>query len=254
MPVHDTVYQARLPLPDLLERGRSNVLTCPVYLGGALAAPSSGTVSIYNAAGEAVAAGASVTVSGSIATYTLTGATLSGRALEEGWRVEWALTMPDGVVHTFRNDAALVRYRLAPAITDLDLYRLHPDLNPADSASLVAAGTNYQSWIEESWTTLQLRLINAGNRPNLVMSPSALREYHLYATLELIARHMSTSTGAGKWSALAESYSKRAEKAWDRLNFTYDADDDGQADSNRRRSARPVTFLGGAEDWRYRGR
>jgi hypothetical protein len=251
LPVFDTIYQARLLLPDLIERGRTNALSCPVYKDGALSAPSSGTVSVYNAANEVVINAASVTVAASIATYSLTSATLSGRALEDGWRVEWALLMGDSTVHTFRNDAALVRYQLAPVVTDLDLYRLHPDLNPSDGASIVASGTNYQTWLEESWTTLQLRLINAGNRPNLVMSPSALREYHLYATLELIARHFSTSTGQGKWQALAESYATRAEKAWDVLKFTYDADDDGVADNARRRSARPVTFLGGAENWRW---
>jgi hypothetical protein len=250
MPHADTTYQARLLLPDLIEKGRNNTLTCPVYKDGALAEPSAGTVSVFNASNEAVVSGQTATISGQIATYALSSASLSSRDYGEGWRVEWALTMPDTVTHTFRNDAALVRARLYPVVTDLDLYRLHPDLNPSDGASVVASGTNYQSWIEESWITLQLRLINAGNRPNLVMSPSAFREYHLFATLELIARHFSTSTGQGKWAALAESYSTRAERAWDALNFTYDADDDGQADSNRRRSARSATFLGGAENWR----
>ena len=253
MPVHDTIYQARLLLPDLIERGRDNVLTCPVYKDGDKSHPTSGTISVYDASNREIVSAAAVSIVANIATYTLTAATLAGRALEEGWRIEWALVF-SGVTVTFRNDAALVRYQLAPVVTDLDLYRLHPDLDPADSASLVPSGTNYQTWIEESWITLQLRLINVGNRPNLVMSPSSLREYHLYSTLELIARHFSTSTGQGKWAVLADSYSARAEKSWDTLNFTYDADDDGQADSNRRRAGQPVTFLGGAGDWRYRGR
>ncbi len=250
MPVHDTIYQARFLLPDLIERDRTNTLQCPVYKDGALVSPSSGTVSIFNASNEAVVSSASVTIGGSLASYALSAVTLSGRALEDGWRAEWALAMPDGQTHTFRNSAALVRARLYPVVTDLDLYRLHPDLNPSNAATVASSGDNYQAWIEESWVTLQLRLINAGNRPNLVMEPSALREYHLLATLELICRHFSTSTGQGKWMALAESYSTRAERAWDSLNFTYDADDDGQADSTRRRSARAVTFLGGAESWR----
>lgn len=252
MPVHDTIYQARLMLPDLIERGRDNVLTCPVYLDGDKAHPTGGTISIYDASNNAVTNGAAISVVANIASYTLTAATLADRPLEDGWRIVWALTFSGGSP-TFRNDGALVRYQLAPVVTDLDLYRLHPDLNPADSAALVPSGTNYQTWIEESWTTIQLRLINVGNRPNLVMSPSSLREYHLYSTLELIARHFSTSTGQGKWAVLADSYATRAARAWDQLNFTYDADDDGQADSQRRRAGASVTFLGGAGDWRWRG-
>ena len=251
MPVHDTLYQPRLFLPDLIERGRNNTLTCPVYRDGALAAPTSGTVSIYNAANEAVVSAQAVTVAGSIATYALSSATLSGRALGDSWRVEWALLMPDGVVHPFKNAAALVRHRLYPVVTDLDLYARHPDLNPANGATVAESGDNYQGWIEEAWRTIQQRLINAGNRPNLVMEPSAFREVLLHMTLALVFDHYSTSTGQGKWAALATKNDDKAEKAWDRLNFTYDADDDGQADSNRRRSARPVTFLGGASGWRH---
>ena len=242
----DTTYTARFEIPDLIARGRTNLLKCPTYRSGALAAPSSGTVSIYAASNEAIISAAAVTISGSIAQYSLTSGTLSGRSVEEGWRVEWALTMPDGVVHTFRNDGALVRARLDPVITDADIFRRHPDFDPADTASVVSAGTDYQDHLDEAWIEIQLSLISRGNRPNLIISPSALRLLHLYSALELICRNFSSSSGDGsRWIALSETYREKARSAWGDLNFVYDSDDDGSADdSDRRRAVSSSIWLG----------
>ena len=48
----DTQYTARFSLPELIERGRDELIKCMVYLSGALVAPSSGTVTVRNASGE----------------------------------------------------------------------------------------------------------------------------------------------------------------------------------------------------------
>lgn len=242
----DTIYTARLPLPELIEQGRDNAVECAVWRDGALAAPSSGTVSLYNSSNTAIVDGASVTVTGSIATYTVTAATVADQALEEGYRIEWALTMPDGVVHTFRNDAALVRARLYPVVTASDLYRRHPDLDPSNAASLVASGTTHQDALDEAWVEIQLRLIGKGNRPNLVMSPSSTRLLHLYLTLEMVFRDFSTTSGEGKWESLALSYQSKAEAAWHDLGFLYDEGDDGAVDDPQvRRTATPSIWLNG---------
>lgn len=242
----DTAYSARFELPDLIERGRANVVNCRVYRSGALAAPSSGTVSVYNASNTAVVAAAAVTVSGSVAEYSISAGVLASESLEEGWRIEWALTMPDGVVHTFRNDAACVRARLYAVCTDADIYRRHPDFDPSDAASVAAAGINYQEYLDESWIEIQQGLIARGNRPNLVMSPSALRFVHLYSTLELICRHFSSTSGDGsRWSSLADVYGHKTATAWAALNFLYDSDDDGQADDpSVRRAGLSSVWLG----------
>ena len=241
----DTNYTARFEIPDLIERGRDNLLRCRVYRSGALVAPTSGAVSVYDGSGSAVVTAAAVSVSGDVAEYSLTNATTTCMDLEEGWRVSWALAMPDGVTHTFRNDGALVRRRLYPVVTDADLFRLHPDLDPGNSAALVPAGTDYQIHLDEAWIDIQLRLINQGNRPNLVMSPSSFRALHLSSTLELVFRHFATTAGDGKWAALAETFAGKASRAWDALNFLYDSDDDGEADSLRRRSGRASVWLNG---------
>ena len=246
MSIADTVYTARFLLPELIERGRDNLIKAPIYRSGALAAPSSGTVSVYDDGSTAVVSAASVTVSGSVAQYTLSAATVASEPFGAGWRVEWALVMPDGVTHTFRNDAALIRRRLYPVVSDADLFRRHPDLDPGDSASLVASGTDYQDFLDEAWATIETKLINMGQRPWLVMSPSAFRDLHIYSTLELIMVHFATTAGDSKWQQLADTYAMKAERAWSDLNFLYDADDDGQIDDdNKRRSAVSTVWLCG---------
>ena len=63
----DTQYTARFSLPELIERGRDELIKCMVYLSGALVAPSSGTVTVRNASGDVVINAASATITGSVA-------------------------------------------------------------------------------------------------------------------------------------------------------------------------------------------
>ena len=75
----DIRYSARFWGPCVIQRGQAQDLSCPVYLAGALVAPASGSVSIYNASGEAVVDGAAVSVVSSLATYTLSAPTTAGQ-------------------------------------------------------------------------------------------------------------------------------------------------------------------------------
>lgn len=224
----DTLYSARFELPDLIERGKNNALKCRVYRAGALVAPSSGTVSIYDTSTTAVVSAAAVTVSASVATYTLSSALVTDHALEEGWRVEWSLVMPDGVTHVFRNDAALVRGRLYPSITEADLYRVASSLNPA-GAAVIHSETSFADKIDEAFVQIENRLIAQGNRPNLVLSPSAFRESHIYLALALIFEDFASRLNEA-YEIRARMYREMFEGAWGRLRFVYDTDDDGVPD------------------------
>ena len=250
MAVTDTSYTARFELPDLIERGKANTITCRTYRSGAVSTPTAAgsTVSVYDASNTAVVNAAAVTVS-THAQYAITAATLTDRALEMGWRVEWSLVMPDGLTHVFRTEAALVRGRLYPAISDVDIARRVSALDTA-RADVITGAANHQDKIDEAWIDLQWRLINKGNRPNLVMSPAALREPHLYLTLALIFSDLA-ARGDADYAHQADQYRHAFEAAWSRVAFEYDADDDGQADSNRRRAASPVTWLcgGRSQTW-----
>lgn len=241
----DTLYSARFLLPEYLERGRANLIQCPVYRDGALVAPSSGTVSVFKPDQTAIVNAQSVSVTGSVAQYSVTAGTLpASLELEEGYLVEWSLAMPDGVTHIFRNEGALARRRLYPVISDIDLIRRHSDLSALRPSTL----SSYQDYLDEAWASLEARLIGEGQRIYLIMSPSALRDVHLFKTLELIFVDFHQSTGAGKYMELASHYGKEYGRSWSRLNFIYDRDQDGAVDDPyRRRGAAASIWLNGRD-------
>ena len=241
-------YSARIPFPDYLERNRSQTVKLEVYRDGALAAPSSGTFTLYDDSDEEVVSAAAVTIASSVAEYTIPALTLpTSKAVGEGWREEWALLMPDGVIHTFRRSAALVLKNLYPVITDLDLTALYTDLGDLRPASL----TSFQGYIDEAWRQVLGRLIAAGRFPYLILDPWSLREIHLETTLALIFRDFASSLGQGQYLELAESHKKEASFAWKTLTFQYDEDHDGKPDSKRRRAAEPVIYLSNAPRTRW---
>lgn len=223
-------YSPRFDSADLVQRGLTTVLRCPVYRDGQVAAPSAGTVSIYDDASVAVVNAASVTITDGVASYTLTGATTSGLELARGWRIEWSLTMPDAVVHTYRNEAGLVRCVPFPVISDATLYRRVPALDPAGVAPLTRYPT-FQGVIDEAWTMIRNRLDESGTRVELVVTPSRLREPHLLAALMLIFEDLASRNPAHQ--AAAASYATQYEAAWGRSSIELDTDDDGDGDTVR---------------------
>jgi hypothetical protein len=246
----DDLYTPRFVGPELLERGRNNTITCPVYRDGVLVAPTpaGSTVTVKKPDGTTLVA-PTVTVVDSVATAIVTSAALSGQAFAFGYRVEWSLVLASGSPRTLDNLASVVRRALFPVITDLDLTELHPDL----SRQLPDGTASFQTWIDAAWNMTQTRLIAKGNRPNLIIEPYALREYLRNRTLHLIFHAGATSRAPdGRYAQLAQHYLEQSEAAWKDLNFLYDDDDSGGADT-RRRSAQPQTFLAAPEADFYGG-
>lgn len=226
----ETKYAARLG-SEWLVRARSNVIKCPVYRDAALQAPSSGTVTIYDGSEDAVVDGASVTISGSVAQYTVTAGTLpSTMDLEAGWVFLWALAMPDGVTHTFRTIGGLGRTALYPVVSDSILTDTRSSLTNLRPASK----STWQDYIDEAWLNITARLEQSGRRPHLVMEPGSLREVHTHRSLELIFRDLAIN-GGPQFLDLARDEAAAYQRAWGELRFTYDEDDDGFASSSRRK-------------------
>lgn len=238
-----TEYATRIRLPAYIERDRTTVLSFPLYRDGSLSAPSSGTVTIYNAANQEVVSAAAVSIVSSVATYSVLTASVSSQQLGVGWRVEWSLVMGDTYTHVYRQDAALVRCRLAPVIVDADLTARHSDL-----ASFLPTGTTtWQTWIDAAWEDIVGRLEGMGRRPYLVLSPEALRPIHLFASLAIICRDLAgTGDEGNKWARLADHYRDETEAAWGRCSLVYDETDSGRADGQRRKAAVSTVWLGGA--------
>jgi hypothetical protein len=171
----------------------------------------------------------------------VTGATTTAEALGEGFLIEYVLLMPDGVSHTFRQDAAVCRRTLYPVVSQDDLTQRHSDL-PA----LLGAAGSYQAYIDEAWFTISNRLIGAGRRPYLVIQPSALRECHLMLALHLVFIDYSTSAGdGGRWQALAAHYLMGYEQAYGQLRFSYDEADDNRVDPTKKKSASSQIWTNG---------
>lgn len=240
---------ARLALPDLIVRGQDHVLRCPLYRDAALQAPSSGTVSVYDASGTARVDGQAVTVTGDVATYTVQAATTSPLIPAMGWRVEWALVV-DGETHLVRNDGALVRRELYPVVTDVDLQRRVAALD-GTSTQRLHRRSDLQDVIDEAWTAIQLRLIERGDRPNLIISPTALRAVHMALSLA----YAMESVGGGHQDLYLEQsrrYYEEYEAAWQRMSFVYDQGDDGEADDPERRHGAPTVWLSATRGGRWR--
>lgn len=250
MPATDRLYQARFEFPDLLERRRDNRIQCPVYLEGNLVEPSAGTVEVRDASGAVIATPV-VTIVGQVATATVTQVSIDGKGLAQGWAIEWLLTLPgETASFQFRNEAALVRNQLYPTVTDVDIYRYHPDLKhlrPSSAPSL-------QEPIAECWAMIQNKLWEQGNRPNLVASPASFRQVLIWGTMAIVYESMAQGpTGTDNtYQETADRYWARFEKAWATLSFRYDADEDGIPDDDKtRRGTQGTTVLvdSGVQNW-----
>jgi hypothetical protein len=148
--------------------------------------------------------------------------------------------MPDGITHTFRNDAALVRRRLYPVVTDADLFLRWKALDPS-SSTVITSQSTYRDQLDAAWLDIQRRLIRQGNRPNLVVEPSSLYEAHLLLTGALIYEDLASRLNEA-YMAIAERSRRQYEAAYHAIQFRFDADDDGIAPATERKRAGSATI------------
>jgi hypothetical protein len=247
----ETVYTARIAYPDMLERARTQTVSLEIYRSGALVAPTEAgsTFSLYKPDGTAIVSGAAVTVSGSIATYSLGAASIpSTLALGRGYREEWALVL-SGASRTYRRDAALVLHAAFPVITDADLTGLYSDLD----RHLASGTTTFQTKIDEAWKRIIGRLEQLGVLLEHVVTSWSLREMHLELTYYLICLDFHRAQG-GRWGELANGHKKEFELALGRMKFVKGTGADGQADSDTRHAPnRGVTYANASPRATWRG-
>lgn len=233
---------ARLPLADDIVQGRDTTLRCPLYRDGELVPVVGGAVTITDASGLGVVDAAPVVVASGVATYAVAGALTADRPRGDGWLVAWVLQLEDGRVETPRNPAALVLSPLYPVITDEDLIRRLPALDPA-RGSRVTSAAHHQDALDEAWIEIQQRLIGLGNRPNLIMQPAALRPAHIALTLALVLEGLSLRA-QDAYADRAAAYREQYRAAWDSLSFRYDVGDTGRP-GPKKRPASPTLWLSG---------
>lgn len=232
-------------LPYFLERAKTQTISAPLYTAGALVAPTQAgsTVSVFDESGTAIVSAAAVTVTGSIATYQISAATLPATlSLSSRWRVRWSLIV-SGEAHTFEVEAHLCRTVWYPTIVESDITTdSHPEL-----ASLRPSGaTSWASHIDAAGEDIQRMLLADERRPYLVLSQWSLWEPHRLKALTRIFRALSVQTGPGsRYDALANQYAEDFRTAWAGLKFAYDYDADGLKGGGDEQSvaAVPVVYL-----------
>jgi hypothetical protein len=233
-------YQARLSAVDTIERGLVNDLTCPIYDDGALVAPSSGVVTLYDPNNVAIVDRASVVVSGSIATLSYTAP--ADLELAEGYRVIWELVL-DGATLRFRNYAEVVRHRLFNPVTDLDVYRHAPALNPAGN-SPIHRDTDLDDQLTEAFAIVESKIRNMGRRPHLIFDPSSIRLWVIHLTIALKLQSLSHRGGGDTYAQRAAEHLEMAMAEEKSVQFHYAPDDAEEAPTKHTRNRFPGFFLG----------
>lgn len=242
-----TFHAARFALPDILVRGRDSHAVLEVYYQGARKTLTTPTAKVFRPDGTLFASPTVVlSDSNRVGTITLSAASTETESLADGWRIVYTVTV-DGEGYEFANEAMLVRSALYPVLTDLDLYKRVSSLDP-NGTTPITSQTNFQTFRDEAYIEISQRLIQEGNRPALVLSPTALRGIHLELSLALIFEDLSTRINDA-YETRATHYRRQYESAWRRLTFRYDADEDGHVDDARRRRGHGTIFLCGG---RYR--
>ena len=232
-------------LPFMLERGASNTITFPITIlnGEDIDRSFEATIKVISPSGSetTLVSGQVVDPLGPVSVVWEIGANTT---LGDGYVV--TLTMVEQLSsqtwYQFRNDAMIVRTVLACPVSSANLYRVVTSLNPSASKPIHNM-TTLDTYVVEAWTRIQRRLIERGNRPNLVMSPSAFHDVAVLLSLALVFEDFATRLNAA-YMDQARMYREQYETAWSRLTFVYDTTDGGIGGGLTRRSSSPSLFLG----------
>jgi hypothetical protein len=246
----ETLYSARIPYADVVERGRQQVVALEVYRSGSLVAPTEAgsSLTIYKPDNTKLVDAGAVTVTGSIAQRTLTSVVLADSLdLGDGYLQEWTLVL-DGVPRTFRREMAVARRALFPVIADADLTDDYPDL----LVQIAGISTTVQGFIDAAWKRIQRKLIAKGVHTYLVVSAASFADWHRELALYLTFKALFRATPSDRHRDLMAHHLNEAKLAAAELNFTEDADHDGRADSQNRVSASGPIFPNAAPRGRRR--
>lgn len=227
----ETLYTFRTVGADVLQRGRAQTVQMEAYRNGALVAPSSGTFSLLAPDGTVLVDAAAVTISASVARYTIAAGDLPATLeLGEDYQERWVLTMPDLTVRTVLREAAIARFLLHPVVADVDLTSEYPDL----VAEFEGVTTTLQGFLDEAWRQILERLFQRDRWPDLLLTTSSLRGPHrelaLYLIHKALHRYAPTQT---RWETLMRLHEAGFDREWSQMTAKWDRDMDGLADAGR---------------------
>jgi hypothetical protein len=235
--VAEPIYSFDTPYPADYQAGRVNVAEMVAYRSGAEVTPSAATYRLIAPNGNDVVATAAASLSGAVASYSLSGAVLDTALADISWgsgyTERWTLTLA-GVPIEIGRPAVLVKTQLRPSVSDNDLIDIYPLLPTLRGATR----TTSQGFLDSAWGTIIRRWINEGNAQGEVASPGVWFEPHLHLALSMELDNialMRPESGAGD---AAERHRARYEAAWSQITVIMDRDNDGQADDATKRERR----------------
>lgn len=180
-------------------------------------------------------------IAGTSASYTLLPALTNDLDPNDQMLEIW--TLRDGAFTeqvTFRRSGHLVITKLWPMITDHDLVARHSRLMEL----LPPSAVSWTEYRDLAWEVLNRDLIKRGRRPELILDSYALVDAHVYKSLELIFRDLTTLVGDGRYSELAMMYGEAYRSEWEMIHFRYDRDEDNAISAGENESATPSLWLG----------
>lgn len=222
MALSPTSYAVGRRVPLLLVRGSAQTIQAPVRRGstGDLVAPTSATVTILRPDGSTLVSGASAPISSSVAGYTLTPG--ASEALGAGWTVSWSLTMTDGDMVPWREDAYLCEYVPPCSISAVDLYTTVPELRYRVPESQGASGTDegWQPQIDAAYEDLLRKLIDNGHRPWQIRTVAGYHPWLLSRALQRCLEAVPATPG-DTWETERRSAHFRQSAADGNLRIQY---------------------------------
>ena len=242
----DTIALAR-PVPYLMQVGETQELSAPLRYGpiGALVpvTEAGSTVTITRPDGSDLVSDAPVTVTSSIATYSVSPA--ASETLGRGWTVTWSLIV-DGQTYTFRESAYLCQYYPHNVVSVADLYTEVPDLayNVPQAQGDSGTGVGWQPQVDQAYYDFIRRLIDNG-RPVWLLREhtTGVREWILSRGLQRCITTIPRKEGS-TWAAAEKTAYFRMQAANAGLRLQYDDEDSGI-----RRGGSPVIRLAPFGRW-----
>lgn len=231
VPSGETLWSFRTVYPDVLARGRANVVVGLLTSAGSSPTVSAATFALTDPGGTAIT-GSTLVLAANVATVTIPALSLpSTLTLGEGYQEVWSFTV-GGVVYEYTRPAALARYHLVPALAQSDVSARQPALSRN-----LGAGITIQSFMDQAWEQVIRGLLSGGHLPYLIRTPDALRECHLLLTLALACEAMALGASNEAYAKLAKTYRDDYKAAWNAVSWQTDYDHDGKVDDPSQRQA-----------------
>lgn len=238
----DTIYQARIKGPFLLEQNKDNILTLAIEKDGAAVTLTSGTLTVYRPSGEALVDAVAGSVGGGTFTSaTIAAATTASESLGDRWLVRFDIVI-SGSTETFYTDAALVVARLRPPIGQTDLVARHSEV-----ANLLKTGiTSLQGMIEQAWYDVLNRMYSDGVAFWRWRTASALRGVLFARCFELIFRDYSTLLDPDdRYSELADYYAGQYEHEYEGMRSRIDVSEDNTISADSKPASAVIMLSSG---------